>query len=108
MYPLIRALKKIPLNKYPRDFLSTLKYWWYNGVTGEAVIEDEGKKVLVQVYDPISLINFSTSDLATLHKNKILFHEECRSYAMQFQKFVDFYVKKGIHAGSLLPMNWAE
>lgn len=72
------------------------------------MLEDQAKKELMQVYDPISLINFSATDLCVLHSNKILFDKECESYAMQFQKVVDCCVKKGIHAGNLLPANWAE
>ena len=108
VYPPIRSLKQVPLNSYPQDFLINFKRWWYNGVTGEAVMEDQAKKELVQVYDPISLINFSASDMRILHSSKILFDKECEAYAMQFQKVVDCCVQKGIYAGSLLPTNWAE
>ncbi|HEY5235582.1 MAG TPA: hypothetical protein VIJ14_05350, partial [Rhabdochlamydiaceae bacterium] len=108
VYPPIDTLKKIPLNTYPQDSLTNFKRWWYDGVTGEAVLEDEIKGELVRVFDPISLINFSASDLRILHSNKILFDKECKTYAMQFQKVVNCCIQKGIQAGSLLPANWAD
>ena len=106
VYPPVRSLTKIPLTKYPLDFLKNFKWWWYNGVTGEAVIENQEEGEMVYVYDPINLVNFSESDLKILHRNKILFQDECREIAMTFQRVVDLCVKRGIHAGSQLPQSW--
>lgn len=97
VYPPIKSLKKIPLNKYPLDLLKNFIWWWYNGVTGEAVLENKEEGEKLHIYDPISLINLSASDLEILHKNKILYDNECRAYAMNFQRVADMCVNKGIH-----------
>ena len=72
VYPHVRSLTQIPLIQYPQNFLENLKWWYYDGITGEAVIEDKEKGIVLYVYDPINLINLSASDLEILHKNKIL------------------------------------
>ena len=108
VYPPIRSLTTIPLTQFPQDFLMNLKWWYYDGVTGEAVIEDKEKGKVLYVYDPINLINLSASDLEILHSNKILSHQEEEVYARNFQRVVDCCVLKGVHAGSQLPARWEE
>ena len=67
MYHPVKSLTKIPLAKYPIDFLKNFKWWWYDGITGEAVIEAKEKGEPAYIYDPINLVNFSESDLKILH-----------------------------------------
>lgn len=89
VYPLVKSLKKIPQEKLSIDFTTKLKWWFYNGTTGEALIEyfvegETDKLKAVYVYDPISLINLSRQDLQKLKENQILFSTGERSEAMKF------------------------
>ncbi|HEY5235615.1 MAG TPA: hypothetical protein VIJ14_05515, partial [Rhabdochlamydiaceae bacterium] len=108
VYPPVRSLTQVPLIQYQQNFLENLKWWYYDGTTGEAVLEDKEKGIVLYVYDPINLINFSASDLKILHKNKILYDQDEEIYARSFQRVVDCCVSKGVHAGSQLPAKWKE
>lgn len=113
-----KALKKIPLEKLPLNFLKRMKYWAYDDVSGEAVIryipDSEPEEIdpwimkfeEVRVYDPLSQINLTLTDLEALHSHKIEYIDEFKTDAIKFQKIVNICIAKGIHVGGTFPADW--
>ena len=86
----------------PQDVLGNLKWWFVDGVTSEAVMEDEDDNEILRVYDPLHLVNLSRNDLLKLHENHILCHESWGHEGRRYQKVVKVCVTRGLHAGSSL------
>lgn len=112
-YPRVHCKYKIPLEKVPTDFTEFMHFWQYNGTTGEAEIEcfdrEQSGKIIwpksftVYIYDPLSLINMSLSDLESLSLNPIIYNEEDLEQALKFQRVTDVCCAHGIHAGCHIP-----
>ena len=78
VYKRVKCLKQVPLKKMPQDGLKNLKWWYADGETGEALMDDKDDKEVLQVYDYMHLVNLSKHDLLKLHENKILFVDDWR------------------------------
>lgn len=89
-YKPIKVMKKIPLRKMPSGLSRTFHCWYYDGLTGEAVIvlNDNGKLDSIRVFDPMWITNLDKEDIQTLHLNRMIFNIEHTTQAMQFVKVV--------------------
>lgn len=115
VYPRVKCLKKIPLERLPINFSKYISYWRYNGSTGEAEIgcydrDYRGEIILnretiVYVFDPLSLINLSRNDLEALAQKPIIYDDgfDDRDMALKYQRVVDVCCAQGVHAGGNLP-----
>ena len=107
-YKPVKSLKRIPLRTFGFDITRNLKYWFLDSDTSEAVFVNDEKKEILRMLDPLNLVNFSEDDLLILKTNRIDYHKDHETEAMQFQRVVDVCVEQKIHAGSHLPARWAE
>ena len=102
IYKPVKCLKKVPLKQMPQDILRNMKWWFVDGETSEAVMEDQDDKEILRVYDPLHLVNLSRDDLLKLHANQILCHDSWMHEGRKYQKVVKVCVTHGLHAGSVL------
>ncbi|MFS7974016.1 hypothetical protein Hanom_Chr09g00863491 [Helianthus anomalus] len=54
----------------------------------------------IRVFDPLSLVNFSTEDIRILYYDDIFYHLEDMEQALKFQRVVHICLAFDIHAGS--------
>ena len=102
VYQPVKCLTKVPLKKMPQDVLETVKWWYVDKDTGEAVMQDQDYKELLRVYDPLHLVNLSKGDLLKLNELSLLCMDIWIDEAQKYKRVVRMCVEKGLHAGSEL------
>ncbi|KAK9053345.1 hypothetical protein SSX86_029978 [Deinandra increscens subsp. villosa] len=99
-------LKKIPLKKLEQDFIKTLRWWYYDENSGEAVVVVKEQNKVIRLYHPMWLINLSKDDIDKLYHNNILYKAEHAEQALQFQRVIRVCFAFGIHAGNNRTPHW--
>ena len=84
----------------PQDILGTIKWWYVDKDTGEAVMQDQQYQELLRVYDSLHLLNLSRGDMLKLNKLRLLCMDIWRDEAQKYKRVVRVCVAKGLHAGS--------
>lgn len=98
VFPPTKSKKFVLLLKIPQYCLKNLSFWSYNRTTREVEFYDQSCKVILYLYGPAHLINFSKSYLNKLYRNSIEANQEDKEQAMKFQNYVYFLVSSGIHS----------
>ena len=98
VYQPVKCLKKVPLKKMPQDVLESIRWWYVDKDTGEAVMQNEEYQELLRVYDPLHLVNLSKKDLFKLNELRLLCMDIWREEAQKYKKVVRVCVEKDVHA----------
>ena len=78
-YKLPKTMKRVPIRKMPQNFQAHFRWWYYDEVTGEAVIMlERGEKnwETIRVFEPMWLVNLSREDVYALYNQRFCMTSE--------------------------------